>query len=208
MTDDIVRLLLNGINEANLQLPSPSLVNYYHDFNNRCLWLDCEIDEDSLDIVQAIIRWNQDDQGIDVAARKPIKIFFHSPGGGLDVAEILTSVIKLSKTPVYGIALGMVASAASIVYLGCHKRFALSNAYFVLHRGSYEGLGGSYNEVQAAMEDYKLQIARMEKFYIENTTYPEEVIKSKIQTDWYIHCDEAMKYEIVTDLIENIDILL
>jgi len=58
------------------------------------------------------------------------------------------------------------------------------------------------------MEDYRLQIARMEKFYIENTTYPEEVIKSKIQTDWYIHCEEAMKYGIVTDLIENIDVLL
>ena len=208
MTDDVVRLLLNGINEANLQLPSPSLVNYYHDFNNRCLWLNNEIDEDSLDIVQAIIRWNQDDQGIDVAARKPIKIFFHSPGGELDVAEILTSVIKLSRTPVYGIALGMVASAASIIYLSCHKRFALPNAYFIIHRGSYEGLGGNYNEIQAAMEDYKLQIARMEKFYTENTTYPEEIIKSKIQTDWYIHCDEAMKYSIVTELIQNIDILL
>ena len=208
MTDDIVRLLLNGLNEANLQLPSPSLVNYYHDFGNRCLWLDTEIDEDCLDMVQAIIRWNQDDQGIDIDARKPIKIFFHSPGGNLDVAEIITSVIKLSKTPIYGIALGMVASAASIIYLGCHQRFALPNAYFVLHRGSYEGLGGNYNEIQAAMEDYKLQIARMEKFYIEHTTYSEEVIKSKIQTDWYIHCDEAMKYGIVTELIQNIDILL
>ena len=102
----------------------------------------------------------------------------------------------------------MVASAASIVYLGCHKRYALPNAYFILHRGSCEGLGGNYNEIQAAMEDYKLQIARMEKFYTENTTYPEDVIKLKIQTDWYIHCDEAMKYGIVSDLIDNIDSLL
>jgi len=61
------------------------------------------------------------------------------------VGEILTSVIKLSRTPVYGIALGMVASAASIVYLGCHRRYALPNAYFILHRGSCEGIGGSYN---------------------------------------------------------------
>lgn len=58
------------------------------------------------------------------------------------------------------------------------------------------------------MEDYRLQIARMEKFYIENTTFPEEVIKSRIQTDWYIHCEEAEKYGIITDMIENIDVLL
>ena len=207
MAEDILGVLFDECN-ANLQLASPSLVNYYHDFNNRCLWLDSEIDENNFDLVQAVVRWNQDDKDIPVEERKPIKIFFHSPGGSLDVGEILTSIIKLSRTPVYGIALGMVASAASVVYLGCHKRYALPNAYFILHRGSCEGIGGNYNEIQAAMEDYKLQIARMEKFYIEHTTYPEEVIKSKIQTDWYIHCEEAMKYGIVTDLVDDIDILL
>lgn len=205
MAQDVLQLL---IDDANLQLASPSLVNYYHDFSNRCLWLDSEIDESNFDLVQSIIRWNQDDKDIPIEERKPIKILFHSPGGNLDVGEIITEVIKLSKTPVYGIALGMVASAASIIYLGCHRRYALPNAYFILHRGSYEGLGGNYNEIQAAMEDYKLQIARMEKFYIENTAYPEEVIKSKIQTDWYIHYEEAMKFNIVTDLVENIDVLL
>lgn len=207
MAEDILKVLFDECN-ANLQLASPSLVNYYHDFNNRCLWLDSEIDESNFDLVQAVVRWNQDDRNLPVEERKPIKIFFHSPGGSLDVGEILTSIIKLSRTPVYGIALGMVASAASVVYLGCHKRYALPNAYFILHRGSCEGIGGNYNEIQAAMEDYKLQIARMEKFYIENTTYPEEVIKSKIQTDWYIHCEEAMKFGIVTDLVDDIDILL
>ena len=207
MAEDILKVLFDECN-ANLQLASPSLVNYYHDFNNRCLWLDSEIDEGNFDLVQAVVRWNQDDKDLPIEERKPIKIFFHSPGGSLDVGEILTSIIKLSRTPVYGIALGMVASAASVVYLGCHKRYALPNAYFILHRGSCEGIGGNYNEIQAAMEDYKLQIARMEKFYIENTTYPEEVIKSKIQTDWYIHCEEAMKFGIVTDLVDDIDILL
>ena len=207
MAEDILKVLFDECN-ANLQLASPSLVNYYHDFNNRCLWLDSEIDESNFDLVQAVVRWNQDDKDLPIEERKPIKIFFHSPGGSLDVGEILTSIIKLSRTPVYGIALGMVASAASVVYLGCHKRYALPNAYFILHRGSCEGIGGNYNEIQAAMEDYKLQIARMEKFYIENTTYPEEVIKSKIQTDWYIHCEEAMKFGIVTDLVDDIDILL
>lgn len=207
MAEDILKLLIDEC-DANLQLAAPSLVHYYHDFNNRCLWLDSEIGEDNFDIVQSIIRWNQDDKDIPIDERKPIKIFFHSPGGSLDVGEILTSVIKLSRTPIYGVALGMVASAASIIYLGCHKRYALPNAYFILHRGSCEGIGGNYNEVQAAMEDYRLQISRMEKFYIENTTYPEEVIKSKIQTDWYIHCDEAMKYGIVTELVQDIDVLL
>ena len=102
----------------------------------------------------------------------------------------------------------MVASAASLIYLSCHRRFILPNGYFIFHRGSCSNVGGSYNEIQAAMEDYRAQIEKMEKFYIENTTYPEEIIKEKIQTDWYIHTDEALKYNIATDLIEDISILL
>ena len=58
------------------------------------------------------------------------------------------------------------------------------------------------------MDDYRAQIEKMEKFYIENTTYPEEVIKEKIKSDWYIHTDEALQYNIATDLIEDINVLL
>jgi len=50
MAENILKLLLDS-DDANLQLASPALVNYYHDFNNRCLWLDCEIDESNFDLV-------------------------------------------------------------------------------------------------------------------------------------------------------------
>lgn len=208
MDNDFIKLLLSEQYNSTLQLPDPALVQYYIDLENRIIWLDGEVEDTNLDIVSKIINWNREDKGKSINERKPIKIYVNSVGGSLDIADTLVSVINISKTPVYGVALSMVASAASLIYLSCHKRFALPNAYFILHKGSMQNLGGNYNEIQAAMEDYKVQIERMEKFYIDNTSYPEEVIKEKIKSDWYIHCDEAMKYNIVTDLIENIEILL
>lgn len=208
MQQDFINLLLGKEADPNLLLPDPGLIQYYDDLENRIIWVDEEIDESILDIVSKIIKWNKEDKLLSIKDRKPIRIFFNSPGGSLDVEETIVSMIRLSKTPVYGIALGMVASAASLVYLSCHKRYALPNAYFIFHRGSCQNMGGNYNEIQAAMEDYRAQVEKMEKFYIENTTYPEEVIKEKIKSDWYIHIDEALKYGVVTDLIENIDILL
>ena len=209
MDQDFINILLgeSGV-DPGLQLPDPTLVQYYNDFENRIIWIDEEINSDTLSVVSKIIYWNRIDKEISIKDRKPIRIFFNSVGGSLDIEEVIVSVIKLSKTPVYGIALGMVASAASLIYLSCHKRFALPNSYFILHRGSCTNMSGNYNEVQAAMEDYKTQIEKMEAFYIENTLYPEEVIKEKIKSDWYIHIEEALKYGIVTDLIETIDILL
>lgn len=209
MDQDFISILLgeSGV-DPGLQLPDPTLVQYYNDFENRIIWIDEEISSNTLDVVSKIIYWNRMDKEISIKDRKPIRIFFNSVGGSLDIEEVIVSIIKLSKTPVYGIALGMVASAASLIYLSCHRRFALPNSYFILHRGSCTNMSGNYNEVQAAMEDYKTQIEKMEAFYIENTLYPEEVIKDKIKSDWYIHIEEALEYGIVTDLIETIDILL
>ena len=209
MEQTFIDLILKACSDdCNLQLPSPSLVQYYEDFKNRVIWIEGEIDGDLFQTVSQIIKWNREDRNISIKDRQPIKIMFNSPGGDLDTAETLVSIIKLSRTPIYGFALGMVASAASLVYLSCHRRFILPNGYFIFHRGSCSNVGGSYNEIQAAMDDYRAQIEKMEKFYIENTTYPEEVIKEKIKSDWYIHTDEALQYNIATDLIEDINVLL
>lgn len=208
MNNEFIELLMDGIVDPNLSLPDPTLIQYYKDLKNRIVWINDKIDVDSLDLVSRIVEWNREDKDKSIKDRQPIKLYFYSPGGDLDVEETLVSMIKLSKTPIYGYALGMVASAASLIYLSCHKRFALPNAYFIFHRGSCENVGGSYNEVIAAMEDYRVQVEKMEKYYIEHTTYPEEVVKRNIQTDWYIHLDEALKYNVVTDLIQTIDVLL
>lgn len=205
---DFIDLLLKDTSEANLQLPDPDLLQYYADMRDRVIWIDAEINENTLSVVPNILKWNREDKDIPVEERKPIKIFFNSPGGDLDTEETLVSIIRLSKTPIYGIALGMVASAASLIYLSCHKRFALKNSYFIFHRGSCQNIGGNFNEIQAAMEDYKVQVEKMEDFYIKNTKYPEEVVKEKIKTDWYIHIDEALEYGIVNNLVDSIDILL
>ena len=206
--EDALNLLFGASSNANLQLADPALEQYYDDYLNRTIWILGEIGSEALDIISKIVRWNREDKNIPVEQRKPIKIFVFSPGGGLDVAYSVVSTIKLSKTPVWGYAIGMVASAASIIYLSCHRRFALPNAYFIFHRGSCSNIEGNYNEVQAAMKDYKEQIEVLERFYIENTEYPEEVVREKIQSDWYIHFDEGKQYGIITDLINDIDYLL
>ena len=208
MDKDFINLLMGEDVDPSLLLPDPSLLQYYHDLKNRTIWIDEEIDGMTLDVVSKIIRWNQEDKCIPIEERKPIRILFNSPGGSLDVEEILVSIIKLSKTPVYGIALGMVASAASLIYLSCHKRFALPSAYLILHKGSCQNISGDYTNVQNAMEDYRKQIEQLEKFYMENTNIPEDTIKEKLKSDWYIRGEKLIEYGLVQEWIDSIDIFL
>lgn len=191
---------------ANLQLADPSLVNFYSDLENRTYWLNDEINNYTFDLVQYIIRWNREDKGIPVDQRKPIRIIIDCPGGHLSVSETVSNIIKMSKTPVYGFALGYVASGASVIYLSCHKRFALKNVVFVLHKGSCSGVSGTYDEIVAFAKDYEKQMETLIEFYIANTSYSEEEILENIQTDWYIRIEEALEKGLVNEIIEDVEV--
>lgn len=191
---------------ANLQLADPSLVNFYSDLENRTYWLNDEINHYTFDLVQYIIRWNREDKDIPIEERKPIRIIIDCGGGHLSVSETVSNVIKMSKTPVYGIALGYVASGATVIYLSCHKKYALPNSVFVLHKGSCSGVSGTYDEIVAFARDYEKQMETLIGFYIDNTGYTEEEIEENIQTDWYIRTKEALERGVVDELVADIDI--
>ena len=191
---------------ANLSLADPCLVNFYEDINNRIYWLTEEIGEETLDLVQYITRWNREDKGKPIEERQPIRIIIDCGGGSLSVSETLSNIIKMSKTPIYSVALGFVASGASVVHLSCHKRFALPNTVFVLHKGSCNGVSGTYDEIVSFARDYEKQIEMLMEFYTENTKYTEEEIEENIQTDWYIRIDEAIEKGLVDEVITDIDI--
>ena len=191
---------------ANLQLADPTLVNFYADLEHRIYWLNDEINNFTFDLVQYIIRWNREDADIPVEDRKPIRIIVDCGGGQLSVSETLSNIIKMSKTPIYGIALGYVASGASVIYLSCHLKFALPNTVFVLHKGSCSGVSGTYDEIVAFAKDYEKQMETLIDFYIENTNYTEEEIVNNIQTDWYIRTEEAVEKGLVDEIITNINV--
>ena len=193
-------------NNATLQLADPSLVNFYTDLEHRTYWLSDEINNYTFDLIQYIVKWNREDKDIPIKDRKPIRIIIDCPGGHLSVSETVSNIIKMSKTPVYGIALGYVASGATVIYLSCHKKFALPNSVFVLHKGSCSGVSGTYDEIVAFARDYEKQMETLIGFYIDNTKYTEEEIEENIQTDWYIRTEEALQKGIVDELITNIDV--
>ena len=208
MSEEITFALPVIDNTANLQLADPSLVNFYHDIKHRVYWLNEEINPCTFDLVQYIIRWNREDRKIPVEKRKPIKIIINCQGDYLSVSEAVANVIKMSKTPVHGIALSQVASGASVIYLACHKKFALPNAVFILHKGSCSGVSGTYDEIVAFAKDYEKQMETLIDFYTQNTKYTEEEIIENIQTDWYIRINEALEKGITDEIITDIDTLI
>ena len=86
-----------------------------------------------------------DEAKIPVEERKPIKIYIQSPGGMLTSTFTMIDSIKLSKTPVYTIAMGETYSGGFFTFLAGHKKFAYPHASFLYHEGATAN-GGDANK--------------------------------------------------------------
>ena len=193
-------------NVENMQLPSPELLTFYKNFEDRILWIDNEINDYSIEYAKYIMQWNRDDKlaGIKKEDRKPIKLLFFSPGGDLNINNMLVDTIALSETKVIGINCGMAASAACFIYLSCHERLTLPNAQFLIHQGagSFEG---TYDIVVSAIANYQKEIEHLGKFVLSRTNIPENVFYENFITDWYIDANEAIKYGLCSKIITSLD---
>lgn len=192
----------------NTKLPNAYMLKYYQDLSQRIIWINDEVDGDlTQEIVHYVMKWNKEDRDIPEMDRQPIKLLFDSQGGDLDAQAAICSVIELSRTPIIGVAIGMVASAASLIYLSCHMRLALKSSYFILHKGSAT-LSGDFQNVMNSIDDYKKEIEKMVTFIIERSKYTREEVEEHITSDWIIRAEQGFQKGIVDEIVTDINALL
>lgn len=185
-------------------LPDPYVLTYYKNLEDRILWLDTDVDESWLEYCRNIIRWNMDDKGIPVEDRKPIKLFFYSYGGDANINDAFIDVIRLSKTPVWGINIGQACSAGCFIYLACHKRLSFPSASFLIHYGSC-GFEGTYEQVMSQAAEYQRTVERRIDYLRQMANFPEEDLEENIDGEWFISAQDALKYGICDAVISSIE---
>lgn len=185
----------------NLKLPDRTLLNYYILRENRCFFIDYEIDDNITDIQQEIMLINMvdDDNDIPIEKRTPIKLYIHSPGGDLIRTYSLCNTIINSKTPVWTYNYGDAYSAACLILIAGHKRFAMPFSTAMLHTGSGE-TGGTYEQTMEQAKIYKKQIDYMGKYILQQTKIDEKTYKKNKNKDWYLDAEEQIKYGIVDEI--------
>ena len=190
----------------NLQLPNPSLLDYYKDTEARMFWLEGEVDGDTLELVKVIMRINHEDTKykIPIEERTPIRIFIDTPGGHTQVMRSLIGAIKMSKTPVYTIVYCSAMSAGSYILAAGHKRFAFPNSIILVHSGNH-GYQGAVEQVESAKKFYDKLDKRDNDAFLANTSVTARDLKHKGAVDWYMTAEEALKHGIIDRIIEDFD---
>lgn len=169
--------------------------------DKRILILNQEIDEDLVEkIIIHIIRWNIQDKHLQKEDRKPIKIIINSGGGDMFICHSLIDVIENSETPIIGVAVGIVASAAYYILLACHQRVSFKNTTILQHDGGLE-LNNSNVKAKSTMEFFNQMDIRIKDFVLSHTTMEEDFYDSHFSDEFYMYADDSKKYGIIHKII-------
>ena len=194
---------------ANLQLPSPELLNEYRLASERIIYIDFEINLSILQIQRQIILYNLEDadKDIPIEKRKPIKLLLDCPGGYLSETMSLIATIKMSKTPVWTINMADAYSGGAMILISGHKRYAMPYSKALVHTGQSE-LGGTHEQVMAQSKKYEKEVKAMGDFIVANTKIDQKLYNKKKSAEWYLTDKEQVEYGLVDGIVDNIfDIL-
>ena len=191
----------------NLQLPSPELLTYYRNLEDRVIWIDYGVDETILEVSKIIMYFNKLDKDIPIEERKPIKLLLYSYGGDGQACFSLLDIIALSKTPVWTVNMGVSMSAGLLILLAGHKRFCLKNSTALAHSGS-GGASGTFEQTEAQMKDYQRFVKVMRDYILERTKITQKTFNKYKNKEWYLYAEDQFSYGIVDSIVENIDEIL
>ena len=191
----------------NLQLPSPELLTYYRNLEDRVIWIDYGVDETILEVSKLIMQFNKEDKDVPVEQRKPIKLLLYSYGGDGQACFSLLDIIALSKTPVWTVNMGVAMSAGLLILLAGHNRYCLKNSTALAHSGS-GGASGTFEQTEAQMKDYKRFVDTMRNYIIERTKIDTKTLNKYKNKEWYLYSEDQVQYGIVNKIIDDIDEIL
>ena len=167
-------------------------IYFYSDVDQEsCLELNRKINELNRELLHNIIEYDSE----------PPNIYIHinSNGGSLFAAFSTVDTILNSKIPIISIVEGCAASAATIISIVCHKRYATKNAFMLIHQLS-TGACGKYEEMKDDfINDTKL-MKQLYKLYLEHTKMNKKKIKEVLKRDLWWNTIECKKNGLIDDI--------
>jgi ATP-dependent Clp protease protease subunit len=171
-------------------------------FENRSVSLWGIVDDKSArDIVSKFILLDFDKPG------EEIKFYINSPGGVVTSGMVIYDTMRMMKSPVTTVCMGLAASMGSILLSGGSKgkRLIYPHGEVMIHQPS---LGGHIQGVSADLEIQARQAQRAKdigaKILADNCGKTIERILKDFDRDYWMDAKEAVEYGIVDKVIDKI----
>lgn len=134
----------------------------------------------------------------------PIKILINSPGGHVESGDAIHDMIRFVRAPVTTIGSGWVASAGAHIFLAAEKkrRVCLPNTRFMIHQPA-GGAGGPATDIAIQAKEILRTRERLAHVISKETGQPLDRVRADIERDFWMSTEEAIKYGMVSRVIER-----
>jgi len=183
-----------------LQMLNKKLERYFFDRREVYLWGVVD-DKSAKEVVSKFLLLEADKPG------EEIKFYINSPGGVVTSGMVMYDTMRMMKSPVSTICMGLAASMGSILLSGGVKgrRFIYPHGEVMIHQPS---LGGSMRGVSADLEIQAVQTRKVKeigaKILAQNCGKTIEQIMKDFDRDYWMDATEAIDYGIVDGIMEKI----
>ena len=198
---------LKKVNKNKQYITSLEDIPKYMKISNRELQLDT-LTPQIAESIDAYIRfWNiaDDELGMSLSDREPIKIYINSIGGSLDAAMTIMNAIQISRTPVYTFNIGSVHRESFLAYIAGHKRFAYADSTFMYTDTIFQKPVEEENESTFYNKNTLLTTIQnnVKASLIEKLSITEAQYDKHSKNEWWFSSDDAFKLHICNEISRN-----
>ena len=183
-----------------LQMLNKKLERYFFDRREVYLWGVVD-DKSAKETVSKFLLLDADKPG------EEIKFYINSPGGVVTSGMVMYDTMRMMKSPVSTICMGLAASMGSILLSGGVKgrRFIYPHGEVMIHQPS---LGGSMRGVSADLEIQAVQTRKVKeigaKILAQNCGKTVEQIMKDFDRDYWMDAKESVTYGIVDKVLDKL----
>lgn len=169
---------------------------------NREIYLTTITSQTAESIDRIVRMWNyiDDTEIVEFSKRHPIKIYMNSLGGDFNAMLTIMDVIKMSKTPVQTINIGVVQKEAFFIYAMGHQRYAYPRATFLYER-DLKHLDDAEEQTDKYVNFYLRQLNEIKDLVIEKTKITENEYNKHLKGCWWMSAEDAHKLRVCTEIL-------
>ncbi|MFA6844260.1 MAG: ATP-dependent Clp protease proteolytic subunit [Sphaerochaetaceae bacterium] len=162
----------------------------------RSILVSGEINKESADaVIKQLLVLDSENNGT-------ITIYINSPGGDVDAGYAMYDMVRFISSPVVMVGCGLVASAASLLYLAVprERRVSLPNSNYLIHQ-PMSGMKGVATDIQIHAQQIVKLRAKLDALIASETGKSTEEVSKDTERDHWLSSDEALAYGLVGKIV-------
>ncbi len=136
--------------------------------------------------------------------KKPIFVYIDSEGGDIDAGFAIFNMIRFVKPKVFTVGVGLVASAAALIFLAAklENRFSLPFARYLLHQ-PLSGFKGVATDIEIYTNELNKVKKELNNIISKETGQKISKIEKDTDRDFWLDSSAAKKYGLVFEVVET-----